>query len=530
MMNAIEPPTSTPNQSLEQATGEFYDRSLNSLFFFCRSSLGMKDLTPTLHGEYCDFMQSDVWIRKISMMARAHLKTWVGTIGDTLHRATRFLEGKDELSQSYAEFPILIMMSTAGNSRRISREMARVFDEAPVFHWLHPNIVPGDEWSKDVRMLDFIDSSGRRLRRVTIDFKGVEARISSNHYRLLKLDDIHAAEEAMDSPPSVTTVVSRYEHSDSLVIEPLKDPIHLIGSPCSLHPPDVYESIKAKELDRYTWFVRPCYNKAKFSPHLADGEPAWPERFPRNVLEAIRRKEGDVKFSYQYLLDPIDELVAEFRMSDFVRFGMFNDARGSIYITEDKTRYELGDLFAFSTVDLAGWRGEGDSNAILTGGTAADGRTLLLDEFKKRCPPDVLIDAIVDHHKRYYTSVIGVEEVAYQECLSWYLEKRIRDDHLNLRVVPCKPQGKKKPVRIRNMQPSVRERRFLIHEGLVLFMDEAGHFPKGENHLLDCLAYIPQVSNVPMRDLLEEREARERRAYLRSIGEEDTMSDAAYGG
>lgn len=521
-MNGTELLTSTPNRPLEEATLEFYDRSLASLFFFCRSTLGMKDLTPSLHGEYCDFMQSDIWIRKVAMMFRAGLKTWVGTIGDTLHRSVRFLEGKDELSQLYTEFPILIMMSTAGNARRVSRDLARVFEESPVFHWLHPNIVPGDEWSKDVRQLDFIDSNGRRLRRVTIDFKGIEARISSNHYRLIKFDDIHAAEEAMDSPPAVTTVVSRYEHSDSLVIEPLKDPIHLIGSSCSLHPPDVFESIKAKEKDRYAWFVRPCYNKAKFSPHLPDGEPAWPERFPRNVLEAIRRKEGDVKFSYQYLLDPIDELVAEFRMTDFVRYGMFKDVHGPVYISEDKIKYNLHDLFAFSTVDLAGWRGEGDSNAILTAGTAHDNRTLLLNEFKKRCPPDELINAIIADHKRFYTQVVGVEEVAYQECLSYYLEKRIRDERLSLRVVPCKPQGRKKEVRTRNMVPAVRERQFLIHDGLPMFMDEASHFPKGENHLLDCFAYFPQVISTPVKDILEEREERERRAYLRSIGEENT--------
>lgn len=523
-MNAAEPSTASPSQSLAESFNEFRQRSLDSLYFFNRSVLGMPDLTPSLHGEYCDFMQSDVWLRKVALMFRAGIKTWVGTIGDSLHRATKFLEGKDELSQNFAEFPILIMMSTAGNVRRISRDLARIYDDAPIFHWLHPNIVPGDEWSKDVRQLDYVDSSGHRLRRVTIDFKGVEARVSSNHYRLIKFDDIHAAEEAMDSPPAVTTVVSRYEHSDSLVIEPLKDPIHLIGSPCSLHPPDVYATIQAREADRYAWFVRPCYNSAKWSPHLKAGDPAWPERFPRGVLEAIRRKEGDVKFSFQYLLDPIDELVAEFRMNDFVRFAMFNDASGPVYIAEDKKRYSLGELFTFSIVDLAGWRGEGDSNAILTGGTATDGRHLMLDEFKKRCPPDELIDNIIAHHKRFYTSVVGVEEVAYQECLSYYLEKRIRDERLPLRVIPCKPRGRKKEVRIRGVQPIVRERQILIHDGLVAFQDEAGHFPKGEMHLLDCLAYLPLVTTTPIRDLLEEREERERRAYLRAVGESELMA------
>lgn len=509
--------TSTPNLSLQEAQGELRDRSLASLYYFCKAVLGMKDLTPGLHGELCDFISDDTRIRKVVQMSRAHLKTYVAGIGDTLHRIVRFLEGADDLSKDYFEFPILYMMSTAMNARKVSRLMASTFDEASVFHWLHPNIVQGPEWNKDCRQFDFLDSAGKTIRRATVDFRGIEARLSSNHYRLIKMDDIHAAEEAMDSPPAVTTVVSRYEHSDSLVIEPLKDPIHLIGSPCSLHPPDVYVTIADKEKDRYVWFVRPCYDKAT-------GQPAWPERFPRSVLEAIRRKEGDVKFSYQYLLDPIDELVAEFRMSDFVNFMILDDGRGPMYVAEDKKRYHLSHLNAFSTVDLAGWRGEGDSNAVLTGGTAADGRDLLLDEYEQRSSPDAVIQRIIDDHDRYNTQVVGVEEVAYQECLSFYLDKKILQDRLSLRIIPCKPRGRNKDVRIRTMQPRVRERQILIHPGLIHFRDEVSHFPKGTKHLLDCFAYIPLVSSPPNRERLDEIEETSRRIYLRSIGEDSNLA------
>jgi hypothetical protein len=511
MTLVTEPSTARPNSDLTEAAAELKSRAMRSLFYFCKAELGMKDLQPKLHGDYADFMGSDAHNRRVAMMFRGGLKTSIGTLGKNLQRAIRFLEGDHPLSESVVEYPLLICSSTATNVRRMSRDFARLFEESPVMHWLHPRVRVGPEWSKDCRQLDYLDDLGRLVRRATVDFKGIEARMSSNHYRGITFDDIHAAEEGMDSPPAVGTVVSRYEHSDSLLIEPDKDFIDLVGSPCSLHPPDVYETVKSREADRYLWFVRPCYDKET-------GQPTWSERFPRHVLEAIRRKEGDVKFSYQYLLDPIDELVAEFRMSDFVRFSILNDGRGPLYITEDRQKYALNSLFAFSIVDLAGWRGEGDSNAILTGGTAADNRHLLLGEFKRRCPPDILIDAIVEHHKRLYTQVVGVEEVAYQECLSYYLEKRIQKDRLALRVIPCKPRGRKKEVRTRSMQPLVRERQILIHDGLPLFTQEASHFPKGENHLLDAFSYLPQVTTVPTNEKLEELEHRQLNDYLRDAG------------
>lgn len=509
------PSTSRPNQSLQQDAAELYDMGLESLFFFCKGICGMKDLTPGLHGEYADFISNPLITRSVSMIFRAGLKTSVGTIGKNLQIATQFLEGKHRLSGQVFELPLLLCMSTATNVKKISRMFGELYDNSPVYRWLYPDIVKGAEWSKDVKQLVKVDRvTGKVLAQVTLDFKGVESKMSSNHYRGITFDDIHAAEEAMESPPSVEMVVGRYEHSDSLLIEPDKDFIHLIGSCSSLHPPDVFMVVKERESDRFKWFVRPCYDKDS-------GKPVWPERFPRSVLEAIRRKEGDVKFSYQYLLDPIDELVAEFRMSDFPNFSIFNDGSGPSYVSEDMRKYRLVHLNTFSIVDPAGWRGDGDENAILTGGTAPDGRHLLLEEFEERCDPDTVLKQLVDHHKRYSTSVIGVEEVAYQETLSFYLEKLIQKEQLPIRVVPCKTRSKNKDTRIRGVQPLSKQRQILLHDGLVKTRSELSHFPKGKKHLLDCLAYLSYVTSVPVTERLEELEDIHRQAYLRALGESE---------
>lgn len=503
------PSTSTPNLSILDARDEIRERGLSSLFYFNKAALGMKDLEPKFHGRMCDFLSTKA-TRRVLRAFRASLKTSCATSGKNLWKGFRFLYGLEPVD--WQEYPIGILSSTATNARRMSREVGRLFEESPVIPWLYPEVKKGPEWSRDTKQFDLYTKDGRLERRVTMEFFGIEARASSRHFRRLTLDDIHAAEESMESPPAVTVVTDRYDHTDSLLVDPGVDEIDVVGSPSSLHPPDVYVQIATREADRYQCLDLPCYDRET-------SEPAWPERFPRHVLEAIRRKEGDVKFSFQYMLDPIDELVAEFRMSDFIRYHVAHGDGSPILVFEDGRRIKESAVAFFMTVDLAGWRGEGDSNAILVSGRTADGMEIIRDEWERRSPPDVLLQQIVDFHRRYNINFVGVEEVAYQETLSWLLEKRIAKDRLALTVKPLKPHGKKKELRIRNRQPDVRDRKIAIHNGLVQFMTDVSHFPNGKKHLLDCFAYNPQISLMPYDESMEEREADDLGDYLKSIGE-----------
>lgn len=507
MMNG-ELSTSTPNLSILEARDELRERGLHSLFYFNKAVIGMKDLDRDYHGRMCDFLSTSAK-RRVLRAFRASLKTSCATIGKNLWKGFRFLYGLEPVD--WQEYPIGVITSTATNAKRMSRELGRMFDESPVIPWLYPEVKKGPEWSKDVKQLDLYADDGKLVRRVTMEFFGIEARASSRHFRRLTLDDIHAAEESMESPPAVTTVTDRYDHTDSLLIEPDIDEIDVIGSPSSLHPPDVYVQIATREAERYQWLDLPCYDRDT-------KEPAWPQRFPRHVLEFIRRKEGDVKFSFQYMLDPIDELVAEFKMADFINYHIAHPNDSPLLIFEDGRRYKENALAMFMTVDLAGWRGEGDDNAILVSGRSNDGMEIIRDEWKRRSPPDVLIKQIIEFHKRYSIQEVGVEEVAYQETLSYYLEKAIQRDRLAMVVKPLKPHGKKKEVRIRSRQPDVRDRKIAVHQGLIAFLGEVGHFPNGPKHLLDCFAYNPQITLMPFDEDMDGIEAEQLQAYLKSLG------------
>jgi hypothetical protein len=140
-----------------------------------------------------------------------------------------------------------------------------------------------------------------------------------------------------------------------------------------------------------------------------------------------------------------------------------------------------------------------------------------MSSWKRRCDPDTLIREILEQHKTYHVPVAGVEEVALQQLLSFYLEKAIAAQHLYLRVEPVKPGSVEKDARIRSMTPYQRERKIVVLDGDTLFLDEATAFPRGEKHLLDCYAYQPRVWQIPMPDSFVEDQQEELNEYLKAV-------------
>jgi hypothetical protein len=492
---------------MEEARLELRGRALNSLYFFCKAGLGFKDMKPYPHGVCCDFIQDSTKKRKLLQKARGHLKSSIATRGKTLWLIARFLTGHDV--RNYLNYDQLIACSTARNAYKFSLRIENDFLNSPMLGWWFPEIRAGNNWSRESRTFVAIGDD-EQLRTCTVDFIGVGGRVSSSHYRRECLDDMHASEEAEESAPAVADVCSWYAKTDSLLIEPELDEIDVIGTNCSILPPDVYLGIRAKEADDFDIFVMSCYKE--------DGKtPVWPERFPASRLAAIRRKMGDYSFSCNYLNNPIDPSVVEFTSSQFQRFFMSETASGRIYKLANGKRYREGQLFLSATVDLAGWRGKGDSNAILVHGRAADGMNIVINTWKKRCTPTELLETIAQKRRQYHFQFIGVEEVAYQQCLSHFLEEKIVKEGWDLQHAPVKPKGESTATRVRAMEPYVRQGQVAVADNDSLFWDEVTRFPKWEDHLLACWSYQPQIWQLPALENMDEFNEREEAAYLRGM-------------
>jgi predicted phage terminase large subunit-like protein len=502
-----------PGSDLEEVREVLAERFLQSLFLFCKAGLSMKDLKPVLHGGCADFMITEGVKRRLLQMARGHLKSSVGNVGKNLFRVYQFLMGKLPEINDF-DYYRLIACSTATNAQRFSQFILQYYEQAVLLHWLYPGIVVGPVSSRSTRMFDYVEN-GKVIRRAVLEFIGVGGKASSRHFRGLTLDDMHASEEADESPPAVDDVVRWYGKTDALLVEPDKDEIDVIGTNCSINPPDVYLCIREKEAEEFDQHILSCYDE--------NGEPVWPERFPKHRLEAIRKKMGDAVFSCNYLNDPIDPSVTEFRSKQLVRYSIAGTQQYPKYILSNGKKYFRQQMFLSTTVDLAGWRGKkGDKNAIIVHGRTADDMNLVLYSWKKRCPPDELLDQILWTYNEFRYGVIGVEEVAYQQCLSYLLEKMIIDKGMALTHRPVRPHGEKTEARVRSMQPLVRSGQIAVAENDTLFLEEFTRFPKGEDHLLACWSYQPQIWQKPFADDMDELNTEMERDYLRAIGQQAT--------
>jgi hypothetical protein len=508
-MEQTLPSTADPGLSMEQASTQLRERCLHSLFFWCKASLGMKDLTPRLHGRLCAHLQSRRKKRRGTKMARGHLKTSVGTIGNSMQRGFQWLCGNTYPEDAF-EINYLIVSSTARNAElNFSKEFKTRFETSPTLRWLFPDVIMGPIWNNSLRQLDRIVDS-HVVRRVSFHFIGVGGKVSSGHYRHIWLDDLHAVEEATESPPSVEDVVRWYRHTDQLLVEPDIDEIDVIGTHSSLKPPDVFYYIQANEKDKYEWLELGCYDD--------NGLPLWPERFSETYLASLRKKMGEGMFALTMLNNPIDESVTEIRLEWFPRYYTSGPLESQLYVCSDKRRIYQPQLFSTATLDLSGFKNpRGCSNALTVLGRTSDEYNIIMHVWKKRCDPSGVLAAIREAYELTRFSVLGIEEVGLQEVLAYYIERDLKD--LPITVKPVTPHGVNKDLRTRALIPLMREGRFAISDRHIQLLDELARFPQGERDLLDTLAYQPQVWQIPFfHDDPEEFERECRQEYLRSLG------------
>src|SRR5206468_3676191 len=153
---------------------------------------------------------------------------------------------------------------------------------------------------------------------------------------------------------------------------------------------DLYRWIEEHEAQDIDVFFRACFDE--------QGDSIWPERFPGNELDRIRRKIGSFKFSCQYLNAPHDPESSSFKES-WLRWYVFS--AGQI-LPESGSAIEVNSLRRFMRVDPAISERPGAArSAIIVDGVHQDGRKFLLETWAKRCQPFEMIEQIFQFQERY---------------------------------------------------------------------------------------------------------------------------------
>lgn len=221
---------------------------------------------------------------------------------------------------------------------------------------------------------------------------------------------------------------------------------------------------------------------------LADGTPLWPELHSLDELME--------SFFHDEELGEADQWFAEV-MNDPISAAL-SLLTGEIPKPDFSEEME-GDGF-FITVDPAGFRETSDDNVIAVHGIY-DGKGAVIELDAGIKDPEQLIIRTLQLCLSHGASVIGIETVAYQQTLKFWMEKYIRDWELHgIEVVELSPKARTKESRIRAFVLELYARNYYLFSTVrAAFVWQAMKYKlglkKNKDDILDCCAYALDMRN-----------------------------------
>lgn len=218
--------------------------------------------------------------------------------------------------------------------------------------------------------------------------------------------------------------------------------------------------------------------------HRKEGEALWPEKFPLDVLENIRRTAGPYNWAGQYQQNPVSRETQEFKPELFQTW----DA------AELASLRAAGRLRFSTVVDPAiSQKKSADNTVVLTVGKEIGGpRIFRMREDAGRLTPSETVELIFAHQLEFRSDV-GVECVAYQRALKYAILEEQRRRERYFTVQELKTPGEKAD-RIRGLLPYYSAGVVRHMPGDRQYEAEALAFPSGRrDDRLDAMSMTLQM-------------------------------------
>jgi len=214
-----------------------------------------------------------------------------------------------------------------------------------------------------------------------------------------------------------------------------------------------------------------------------DGSLFFPEKLSHEFLEAQKRSQGSYIFSNQYLNEIIPPELQTFKQTWF-KYYQSLPKKKSTFIFIDP---------ALSEADTS------DSTGIVVVHTDHDKRWFIEHASRYRISPTKLIDFIFELNTRYQPQVIGIEEVAYQKALLYFLSEEMRRRKVIVPATGIKySPDKSKQTRILSLVPRFEWGHVFLNQGMADLELELLQFPRGSHDdLIDALASIEYIATYP---------------------------------
>lgn len=233
-------------------------------------------------------------------------------------------------------------------------------------------------------------------------------------------------------------------------------------------------------MNEKTWKI--VYKKA----YNDDGSLYFPEKLSHEFLERAKRTMGSYLFSNQYLNEIVPSDLQTFKKEWFLYYSEVpKNVNTFIFIDP-----------ALSEADTS------DSTGVVVVDVDIEKRWFVKYAKRIRCSPTDLITFIFRLNEMFNPKVIGIEQVAYQKALLYFLDEEMRRRNILLPIKGINPPtNKTKQTRILSLVPRFEWGHLFLNRGLQDLELELLQFPRGSHDdLIDALASIEYIYYAPTKE------------------------------
>jgi hypothetical protein len=250
-----------------------------------------------------------VWNQRLSLatprhqlnMARWLARRWHGRDRELLLMAFRS-SGKSTIVGLFCawvlardpDLRIMVLAADLALAKKMVRNVKRIVERHPLTAGLKPR--RREQWAAD----QFTVNRAGELRDPSMIAKGIGANITGSRADIVICDDVEVP-NTCDSAPKRADLRERLGEIDYVLVPG--------GLQLYVGTPHSYYTIYAAEARLEASETRPFLDGfARLEIPLLDasGRSAWPERFPPERINAVRRRSGPNKFDSQMMLRPVN--------------------------------------------------------------------------------------------------------------------------------------------------------------------------------------------------------------------------------
>lgn len=397
-------------------------------------------------------------------------RKFIGLVSDTTEQAADFLEfikAELEVNQRLLEdFPTACGAGKLWQSGQI----------------LSKNDVKVKCWGKRKAMRGARHGSRRPDLVICDDLEGDE-NIDSPQQRDKDADWFFKALMKIGGRYTVYLVVGTLLHQDSLLAKLLKRPgwtstkwqavLAWSASPLWDQWEAIYVAEGEEPADRFF---------AEHQPAMLKGtEVLWPQGEDYYYLMKMRVSDGPAYFDSEKQNQPVNPDTCLFQESWLV---LLDEAVVADNLADNK----YPEIYCAVDPSLGKQSRSADPSAIVVAGVDKNGWIDVLEADIKKRHPDAIMEDLFRYHQRYKFTLVGIEEIQFQELFKDLVVKESARRKLYMPVEGIRPNSDK-TLRISKLQPHIKN-------GVI-------RFRKQQTVLLDQLRYFPRADHDDGPDALE---------------------------